>query len=236
MAMTSVGDLLRQDEWGAELAGVLSGILDLAGEMFDYSAGVIVYGEPDEDAQEEIEERGKAVVRLERDIRRRLVARAVARNAQTEAPVLLMTVQAAQTARRLGAALAELHGLARVMPAAPDRALYQEYLVGRSRTLEDLLALAAMIPDDATGERASEVQERAQALRDAAVATCAELAGAGSAAGGSENGSPAADGAPAGRDAVVLALLIRGYRQVAVELAELARQLVQPLDRPRGEG
>jgi hypothetical protein len=238
MTMANACDLLRQDGWGQELAEVLSGILDLAGEMFDYTAGVVVYGEPDTDAHRQITEHQKAVVGLERDVRRRLVARALTRAARAEAPAILMTTKAAQTARRLGVALTELHALAAVMPPEPDRALYQEYLVGRSRTLEDLLALAAMIPQEGGTERAGEVRERARALQDEAATTCARLAGAGECGAAPYAGAPhgaAGGGTPAGQDAVVLALLIRAYARVAGELGELATQLVQPLDRPRSE-
>ena len=51
MSFRSILDLFREDNWSNDLVDKIMEMLDLGSEMFTYTIGVLVDGEPDSDPQ-----------------------------------------------------------------------------------------------------------------------------------------------------------------------------------------
>jgi phosphate transport system protein len=214
MALRSLLDIFKADNWSNELVGKISQMLDLSSEMFGYVVSLLVHGEPDDDPQGEVYDRDIEINRLERQIRRRVVGRLCVGSTQVEIPSALIFMNAVKDIERIGDYIKNLYGLRQLMPEQVDRKLYQEWLAGRSKALEDILARTDRAFAESNQQIAREVIRRTRELEiqaEEAIATIAR-------------------GELKTQDAVTLVLALRFYKRIAAHLSNVATTVVMPVD------
>ncbi len=214
MKLRSILDLFRKDNWSNELVNKICTMLDLASEMFGYAVGVIVYEEPDENPQEEIYNRDKRINVLQREIRQRVISRLAISSSRFEIPSALIFMNAVKDVERIGDYMKNLYEVNSLMCTEPNRKEIQEYLVGRSRTIEDMFAVTAQAFSESDTAKANDVIQRARILgREAEKAirevTRSELTVC---------------------DAVCLVLALRFYKRIAAHMSNVATSVVMPVD------
>jgi phosphate uptake regulator len=214
MGFGSIIEIFKKDNWSNELVTKIGEMLDLAAEMFGYAVSVIVYGEADEDGQAEVYGKDRKINVLEREIRRRVVSRLSVQQAQAEIPSCLIFMNAVKDVERIGDYVKNLYQVAPLLPATVDRALYQEYLVGRSRTIEDLFARTHQAFAASDRELARDVIDRARILTRQAEELITETTR-------SELRT---------QDAVCLVLCLRFYKRIAAHMSNVATTVVMPVD------
>jgi phosphate transport system protein len=214
MGFGSILEIFKADDWSSQLVGMVSEMLELASDMFGYAVAVIVYGEADEESQQEIYDRDKQINTLEREVRRRVVTRLSVGGHRSEIPTGLIFMNVVKDGERIGDYIKNLYEIAEMMPAEPDRKLYQEYLVGRSRTIEDLFARTVQAFADSDAEKAADVINRARKLATQCEEVIREI---------TVSKLPT-------QDAVCLVLILRFYKRVAAHMANIATTVVMPID------
>ncbi len=214
MKFGSILDLFRSDNWSNELVEGICAMLETGAEMFDYAIAVIVYGEPDEDGQAQIYDRDRSINQRVRQIRRRVVARLSTSDSKAEIPTALIFMNAVKDVERIGDYMKNLYEIGALMPAEPDRALYQEALVGRARTIEDLFIRTLQSFAESDTEKAREVIDRTRRFGQEAEAAIREL---------THGDLPTAD-------AVCLVLAIRFLKRIVMHMNNVATTVVMPID------
>jgi phosphate uptake regulator len=214
MGFGSILDIFKENDWSNELVGKISEMLELAADMFGYAVAVIVYGETDDDAQSEIYDRDKRINKLERDVRRRVVSRLSVGGRRAEIPSALIFMNAVKDGERIGDYIKNLYEVAEMMPSRPDLKLYQEYLIGRSRTIEDLFARTAEAFANSDPETADDVIARARLLAKQCEEVIREI---------TTSDLPT-------QDAVCLVLILRFYKRIAAHMCNIATTVVMPID------
>ena len=214
MGFGSIRDIFKADNWSNKLVGKIGDMLELGAEMFDYAVMVIVYGEKDDDPQVEIFERDKQINKLEREVRRRVVSRLSIGGHRIEVPTALIFMNAVKDGERIGDYIKNLYEVAEMMPADIDRKLYQEYLVGRSRTIEDLFARTIQAFSESDGEKAADVISRARTLAKECEKVIREITASDLKTG----------------DAVCLVLILRFYKRIAAHMSNIATTVIMPVD------
>jgi phosphate uptake regulator len=210
----SILEIFRDDDWSGELVARIGEMLETAAGMFDYAVAVVVYGEKDEDPQGALYSPDRRINMLEREIRRRVVARLSAGAPGSDVPTALIFMNAVKDVERIGDYVKNLYDISRLLPADADRRLYQEHLVGRSRTLEDLFARTLRAFSESDQDEARGVIARTRVLEVQAEQAIADLA--------RSNLRTA--------DAVCLALGLRFYKRIAAHLSNVATTVVMPVD------
>jgi len=214
MAFGSILELFRRDNWSNELVDKICEMLDIAAEMFGYAVGVIVYSEPDADSQTEIYDRDKNINVLQREIRRRVVSRLSMTTTRADIPSALIFMNAVKDVERIGDYMKNLYEVNSLMCDVPDRKLYQEYLVGRSRTIEDLFAVTLQAFSESDKDKANDVITRARILGSQAEQAIREVT--------LSNLEVC--------DAVCLVLIMRFYKRIAAHMSNVATSVVMPVD------
>ena len=214
MGFGSILEFFKEDDWSEKLVGKVSEMLELAADMFGYAVAVIVYAEADDDAQAEVYDRDKRINKLERDVRRRVVTRLSMGGHRAEIPTALIFMNVVKDGERIGDYIKNLYEVAEMMPAEPNRDLYQEYLVGRSRTIEDLFARTVQAFADSDSEKAADVINRARKLAGQCEEVIREI---------TTSDLPT-------QDAVCLVLILRFYKRIAAHMANIATTVVMPID------
>jgi phosphate uptake regulator len=115
---------------------------------------------------------------------------------------------------RVGDYVKNIYEVGQMMPDPPDRRLYQQWLQGRAKALEDLIALTGMATGAADEERAREVIQRTRQVATEAEEAIREVTG---------SDLPT-------RDAVCLVLLLRFFKRIAAHLGNVATAEVRPVD------
>ena len=90
MSFRSILDLFREDNWSNDLVVKILEMLDLGAEMFTFTIGVLVNGEPDQDPQLNLYNKDKRINKLERKIRRRVVSHLSVQGSRAEVPSALI--------------------------------------------------------------------------------------------------------------------------------------------------
>ncbi len=214
MPIRSILEIFRSNNWSSELVEQIGEMLDLAAEMFGYAVGVIVYGEPDEDPQGEIYDRDIRINELQREIRRRVISRLSLKDSRGEVPSALIFMNAVKDVERIGDYMKNFHEVNSLMCDVPDRKLYQEYLVGRSRTIEDLFERTMQAFSESDEEKARDVIERARILGSEAEKAIREVTLSKLEV----------------CDAVCLVLIMRFYKRIAAHMSNIATSVVMPVD------
>ena len=214
MGFGSILEFFKEDDWSKKLVGKVSEMLELAADMFGYAVAVIVYAEADDDSQAEVYDRDKRVNKLERDVRRRVVTRLSMGGHRAEIPTALIFMNVVKDGERIGDYIKNLYGVAEMMPAERNHDLYQEYLVGRSRTIEDLFARTVQAFTDSDSEKAADVINRARKLAGQCEEVIREI---------TTIDLPT-------QDAVCLVLILRFYKRIAAHMANIATTVVMPVD------
>jgi phosphate transport system protein len=214
MAIRSIAELFKANRWSQELVAHIGEMLDLAAEMFAYAVEIIVYGAPDENSQADIYDRDIRINELEREIRRRVVARLSLEAPQPEIPSALIFMNAVKDVERIGDYMKNFYEVSHLLPDGVDRKMYQEYLVGRSRTLEDLFELTSQAFSESDESKARDLIKRARTLCKQAEELITDLAH-----------KPLAT-----NDAVCLVLIVRFYKRIAAHLMNVATSVVMPVE------
>jgi phosphate uptake regulator len=214
MSPVSILDLIKQNSWSNDLVAKIDDMLELTAEMFGYAVEIIIYGEQDDDPPGEIYDRNQQVVQLQREIRRQVITHLASKPAGSEIPPGFSLLNAVGDIVQMGDTMESFYKLHALMPDAPDLSLYQEYLVGRSRTIEDLFGRISQALAESNTETAQEVIDRAQTLGTQADEAVREITRA-------ELGVA---------DAVCLALSMRCYQRTAVLMSKLLTSVVLPAD------
>jgi len=214
MGFSSILDLFRKDNWSNELVEKICTMLDLAADMYGYAVGVIVYDEPDDNPQEEIYNRDKKINVLQRQIRQRVVSRLATTSSRAEIPSALIFMNAVKDVERIGDYMKNLYEVRALMCDDPDRKVLQEYLVGRSRTIEDMFAVTAQAFSESDKEKANDIIQRARTLGSEAEKAIREVTRSDLVV----------------CDAVCLVLALRFYKRIAAHMSNVATSVVMPVD------
>jgi phosphate uptake regulator len=215
MAPQSLADFFKADNGGDELIAPFDDLLDSAAEMFGYVVCLLAYGELDDDPQGEIYDRDTEITKLEHEIRRRIADRLCLKPSPEDVASALLFMNAVKDAKLIGDYVKNLYEVVGLMPENVDRQLYQDFLVGRSKSVEDLFGRTSQAIGQIDQDIAKEITNRAQALGDDIDATVRELA---------QRNLNATD-------AVCLTLTLHFYKGIAAHLGIVANTIVMPIER-----
>lgn len=214
MVIGSILDIFREKDWAGELAEKVSGMLETTAEMFGYAMGVLVHGEPDDDPQGEIYDRDRSINERERDVRRRVVTRLSVGGRKTDIPTALIFMNVVKDVERVGDYVKNTYEVGLLMPDPPDRRLYQPWLQGRAKALEELIVLTGIATGGADEECARDVIQRTRQITTEAEEAIREVT----------------DSTLPTRDAVCLVLILRFFKRIAAHLGNVATAEVRPVD------
>jgi len=214
MDFKSIMALFREDDWTRELVEMLVEMLELSSRMFDYTMGVVVNGEPDSDPNDKIFGRDKRINELMRKIRRRVIARLSVGGQRGEVPTALIFFNAVKDAERIGDYIKNLHEILEMMPADPDRALYQQWLLEPSTKVAELLELTRQAFSESDDDTAAEVIAATRRLSRSCEKGIREIA----------------DDNLGTHDAVSLVLALRFIKRISSHLSNIATTVVMPVD------
>jgi len=214
MGFGSILDVFRREDWTSELVDRVVQMLDISAEMLGYAVGVLIHNEPDDEANDAIYAEDRRINQLEREVRRAVVMRLSVRGSRAGIPTSLILMNAVKDGERIGDYIKNLYEVAAMMPSEHDRKLYQEWLHGRSKSLEDLLALTSIAFATSDDEKAADVIQRGRRVAADAEKAVREIAG----------------GDLPTRDAVCLVLILRFIKRIAAHMVNIATTVVMPVD------
>jgi phosphate uptake regulator len=214
MSFRSILDIFREDNWSNDLVERVTKMLDLGDKMFGYTIGVIVEGEADSDPQKKLYDRDKKINKLERKIRRRVVSRLSVVGNEADIPSALIFTNVVKDAERIGDYIKNLHEVADMMPADPDRDLYRRWLAGPAATITELFVQTRQAFADSDEEAAGKVIKTAKAEGRAHEDMIREITTSDIAT----------------HDAVCLVLILRFFKRVVAHMANIATTVVMPID------
>ncbi len=214
MSFRSILDLFREDSWSNDLVDMIMEMLDLGANMFDYTIGVLVQGEPDKDPQHMLYNRDQRINKLERKIRRRVVSHLSVKGSRAEVPSALIFMNVVKDAERIGDYVKNLHEVIDMMPADPDRKLYQDHLAVPASIITEIFTLTRQAFLESDEELAGKVIKKAKnqgrEFEDKIrTITTSDL--------GTQN-------------AVCLVLAFRFFKRVVAHMSNIASTVVMPVD------
>ena len=214
MSFRSILDLFREDNWSNDLVDKIMEMLDLGSEMFTYTIGVLVDGEPDSDPQHMLYNKDKRINKLERKIRRRVVSHLSVRGSRAEVPSALIFMNVVKDGERIGDYVKNLHEVVEMMPDEPDRQLYKEHLAEASSVISGLFAQTREAFLESDEELAGKVIKKAKSEgrkyeEDIRAITTSDLAT---------------------HDAVCLVLVLRFFKRVVAHMSNICSTVVMPVD------
>lgn len=214
MRFGSILELFRQDNWSNELVGMIAEMLELAEAMYLHTSGIIVHGHPETDPQKLIYDQDRRINKLERLIRRRVVTRLSITDSRAEIPSALIFMNVVKDGERLGDYVKNLHEVADMMPAQPDRELYRRWLSEPTDTIAELFRQTrdAFLKSDEALAGAVIKTTKAQGrdlekwIRDITTSDIPT------------------------HDAVCLVLVLRFYKRLVAHMSNIASTVVMPVD------
>ncbi len=214
MSFRSILDLFREDNWSNNLVDMIMEMIDLGSNMFDYTIGVLVQGEPDSDPQDMLYNRDQRINKLERKIRRRVVSHLSVKGSRAEVPSALIFMNVVKDAERIGDYVKNLHEVIDMMPADPDRKLYQDHLAAPAAMITEIFALTRQAFLESDEELAGKVIKRAKTQgreyeKMIRTITTSDLAT---------------------NDAVCLVLALRFFKRLVAHMSNIASTVVMPVD------
>jgi len=214
MSFGSILDLFRKDNWSNELVEMIMEMLDLGANMFDYTTGVMIQGDSDDDKQEKLYDRDKRINKLERKIRRRVVSHLSVRGSRAEVPSALIFMNVVKDAERIGDYIKNIHEVAEIMPENPDWKIYQDHLAAPAAVITELFTQTRLAFADSDEELAGKVIKKAKSEGYK-----------------HEDGIRAiTTGDLSTQDAVCLVLALRFFKRVAAHMSNIASTVVMPVD------
>ena len=214
MSFRSILDLFREDNWSNDLVDKILEMLDLGSEMFTYTIGVLVNGEPDSDPQHMLYNRDKRINKLERKIRRRVVSHLSVRGSRAEVPSALIFMNVVKDGERIGDYVKNLHEVNEMMPDSPDRKLYQDHLAEPAAIIAELFTQTRQAFLESDEEMAGKVIKQAKAQGreyEKMIRTITT----------SDLGT---------NDAVCLVLVLRFFKRLVAHMSNIASTVVMPVD------
>ena len=163
MNFRSILDLFREDNWSTDLVDMITEMLDLGASMYEYTIGVLVNGEPDDDPQHMLYNRDIRINKLERKIRRRIVSHLSVRGSRAEVPSALIFMNVVKDAERIGDYVKNLHEVIGMQPENPDLAFFQEHLGAATATISELFTQTREAFLESDEELAGKVIKKAKA-------------------------------------------------------------------------
>ena len=214
MSFRSILDLFREDNWSNDLVDMIMEMIDLGANMFDYTIGVLVQGGPDDDPQHMLYNKDQRINKLERKIRRRVVSHLSVKGSRAEVPSALIFMNVVKDAERIGDYVKNLHEVIHMMPADPDRKLYQDNLAVPAATIAEIFTLTRQAFLESDEELAGKVIKKAKAQGreyEEMIRTITT----------SDLGT---------NDAVCLVLVLRFFKRLAAHMSNIASTVVMPVD------
>jgi len=214
MSFRSILDLFREDNWSNDLVDMIMEMLDLGANMFDYTIGVLVQGEPDSDPQDMLYNRDQRINKLERKIRRRVVSHLSVKGSRAEVPSALIFMNVVKDAERIGDYVKNLHEVIEMMPDDPDRKLYQDNLAASASAITEIFTLTRQAFLESDEELAGKVIKKAKNQGrefEDKIRTITT----------SDLGT---------QDAVCLVLAFRFFKRVVAHMSNIASTVVMPVD------
>jgi len=214
MSFGSILDLFKQDNWSNELVEMIGEMLELGSKMFDYTSGVIVADNSDDDPQTMVYDRDKRINKLERKIRRRVVSRLSVRGSRAEVPSALIFMNVVKDGERIGDYVKNLHEVRAMMPENVDLELYRRYLAEPVETIAGLFDKTARAFRESDEELAGSVIKKAKAQGKAFELAIREITTSDLAT----------------NDAVCLVLAMRFFKRLVAHMSNIASTVVMPVD------
>jgi len=214
MSFRSILDLFREDNWSNELVEKILEMLELGSSMFECTIGIIVAGEPDSDPQVKLYDRDQRINKLERKIRRRVVARLSVSGTEADIPSALIFMNVVKDAERIGDYIKNLHEVHAMMPESPDRALYRDRLADSAEEIEEIFGLCRQAFGESDEEMAGKVIKKAKALGREFEDMIREITT-------SQLGT---------QDAVCLVLVLRFFKRLVAHMSNISTTVVMPVD------
>ena len=214
MGFGSILDLFKQDNWSNELVDMIGEMLELGSAMFEYTTGVIVRGDQNNDPQGLVYDRDQRINKLERKIRRRVVSRLSVRGSRAEIPSALIFMNVVKDGERIGDYIKNLYEVNNMMPDDVDRDLYRKYLEAPTAGIVGLFEKAQLAFAESDEEIAGLVIKSAKDTGRAFEKTIREL---------TVSDLPT-------HDAVCLVLVLRFYKRIVAHMSNIATTVVMPVD------
>ena len=189
-------------------------MIDLGSDMFNYTIGVLVQGNPDNDPQHMLYNRDQRINKLERKIRRRVVSHLSVKGSRAEVPSALIFMNVVKDAQLVLTTRRALQEVVDMMPADRDRKLFQEHLAPSAATIAELFTLTRQAFLESDEELAGKVIKKAKnqgreyedMIR---TITTSDLDT---------------------QDAVCLVLVLRFFKRVVAHMSNIASTVVMPVD------
>jgi phosphate transport system protein len=214
MSFHSMLDLFREDNWSNELVEMSMEMLELGSNMFDYTIGIIVAGEPDSDPQVKLYDRDQRINKLERKIRRRVVTRLSLGAKEADIPSALIFMNVVKDAERIGDYVKNLHEIGVMMPENPDRALYRDRLADSAEEITEMFGHCRRAFGESDEEMAGKVIKKAKSLGRDFEDMIREITT-------SQLGT---------QDAVCLVLVLRFFKRLVAHMSNISTTVVMPID------
>ncbi len=214
MGFGSILDVFKADNWSNELVDMVDAMLTKAQDMFQYTTGVIIEGQPNDNTQERIYEQDQKINKLERKIRRRVVARLSMRGSRAEVPTALIFMNVVKDGERLGDYVKNLHAVSDMMPAGVDRKLYQDRLGTISADIAQMFEDTRQAFEESDEEMAGKVIKQAKQHGRKFELLIRELT----------------TGDLGVNNAVCMVLILRFYKRLVAHMSNIVSTVVMPVD------
>lgn len=214
MSFRSILDLFKEDNWSNELVEMIMDMLELGEKMFGYTIGVLIHGEPDSDPQQMLYNRDIRINKQERKIRRRIISHLSVQGSRAEVPSALIFMNVVKDGERIGDYVKNLHEVIDMMPADPDRKLYQEHLAVPAAAIAELFTRTRQAFLESDEEAAGKVIKQAKRQGrefEEMIRTITT----------SDLGT---------QDAVCLVLAVRFFKRLVAHMSNIASTVVMPVD------
>ncbi len=214
MRFGSILDVFKSDNWSNELVDMIVAMLEKSHNMYDYTVGVLIKGDPDTDPQVHVYDQDQQINKLERKIRRRIVSRLSVRGSRAEVPTALIFMNAVKDGERLGDYVKNLHEINEMMPEGVDRALYAERLGQISADISTMFDNTRQAFEESDEELAGKVIKEAKASGRDFEALIRELTNSDLDV----------------KNAVCMVLMLRFYKRLVAHMSNIASTVVMPVD------
>ncbi len=214
MGFGSILDVFKADNWSNELVGMIVEMLEKGHDMFDFTVGVLIQGEPDENPQGRIYDQDQKINKLERKIRRRIVSRLSMRGTRADIPSALIFMNAVKDGERLGDYVKNLHEVGAMMPEGVDRKLYQDKLGTISADISTMFDNTRQAFEESDEELAGKVIKKAKRSGREFETLIREV---------TESDLDV-------KNAVCMVLMLRFYKRLVAHMSNIASTVVMPVD------
>ena len=214
MGFGSILDVFKADNWSNELVDMIVAMLEKSHDMYDFTVGVLINGEPNEDPQSRVYAQDQKINQLERKIRRRIVSRLSVSGSRADVPSALIFMNAVKDGERLGDYVKNLHEVGDMMPEGVDRKLYQDKLGAISSNISAMFDDTRKAFEESDEEMAGKVIKQAKRSGREFEGLIREIT--------------ASDLDV--NNAVCLVLMLRFFKRLVAHMSNIASTVVMPVD------